>query len=221
MSAVEASVFRHPSSTVDQVVLNADGSFGGELASELGSKVDYPSGGADGDLLTKSGTTTAWAAPSSGLELIATVAIGTAVSTVSVNNCFSATYTNYKILMSEMTGSGNVDITMQLSGLTSSNYNWRQVNATTTTVAAAGEDAATSWVVCRVDAGTQNASSIDVYAPAVIGNRIGFAAISNGQNLARMIAGQYTTAGNATGFTIAPTSGTISGGAIRVYGYRD
>jgi hypothetical protein len=41
MSAVEASVFRHPSSTVDQVVLNADGSFGGELNDVLGSK---PSG---------------------------------------------------------------------------------------------------------------------------------------------------------------------------------
>jgi hypothetical protein len=44
MSAVEASVFRHPSSTVDQVVLNADGSFGGELASELGSKLDVAGG---------------------------------------------------------------------------------------------------------------------------------------------------------------------------------
>jgi len=44
MSAVEASVFRHPSSTVDQVVLNADGSFGGELASELGSKLDLAGG---------------------------------------------------------------------------------------------------------------------------------------------------------------------------------
>jgi len=44
MSAVEASVFRHPSSTVDQVVLNADGSFGGELASELGSKLDIAGG---------------------------------------------------------------------------------------------------------------------------------------------------------------------------------
>jgi len=44
MSAVEASVFRHPSSTVDQVVLNADGSFGGELASELGSKLPIAGG---------------------------------------------------------------------------------------------------------------------------------------------------------------------------------
>jgi hypothetical protein len=44
MSAVEASVFRHPSSTVDQVVLNADGSFGGELATELGSKLNIAGG---------------------------------------------------------------------------------------------------------------------------------------------------------------------------------
>jgi len=44
MSAVEASVFRHPSSTVDQVVLNADGSFGGELNDVLGSKLDLAGG---------------------------------------------------------------------------------------------------------------------------------------------------------------------------------
>jgi len=40
VSTMRVTTLKNESSTIDQIVLNADGSFGGELASELGSKYD-------------------------------------------------------------------------------------------------------------------------------------------------------------------------------------
>ena len=44
MSTMRVTTLKNESSSVDQVVLNADGSFGGELASQLGSKLDLAGG---------------------------------------------------------------------------------------------------------------------------------------------------------------------------------
>jgi hypothetical protein len=44
MSTMRVTTLKNEASTVDQIVLNADGSFGGELASELGSKLNIAGG---------------------------------------------------------------------------------------------------------------------------------------------------------------------------------
>jgi hypothetical protein len=44
MSTMRVTTLKNESSTVDQIVLNADGSFGGELASTLGSKLNIAGG---------------------------------------------------------------------------------------------------------------------------------------------------------------------------------
>jgi hypothetical protein len=44
MSTMRVTTLKNEASTVDQIVLNADGSIGGELGSELGSKLDLAGG---------------------------------------------------------------------------------------------------------------------------------------------------------------------------------
>ena len=160
-------------------------------------------------------------APAGGLELIATVSIGSAVSSVTVNNCFSSTYTNYRIVISEATGSGSNQLRIKFPGLTSSNYNSRGLQVSTSAATAEGDTTASQWVVGYVDVGTANGVSIDIYAPAIAGNRIGFSAIGNGKDRSYLYAGQYSTNGSATGMTLDTNTGTISGGEIRIYGYKD
>lgn len=157
----------------------------------------------------------------SGLAKISTTAVGSGVSTISVSNCFSATYTNYRIVISELTGSTTNQLRMKFAGLTGSNYNSREWNVTSTTGTAAGDTSATQWVIGYMDTGSANAVSVDVYAPAVTGNRIGFTSLSNGRDRVQIFAGQYAANGDTTGFTIDTNTGTFSGGEIRVYGYKD
>ena len=58
----------------------------------------------------------------SGLVLISTTTIGTSVSTVTVSNAFSATYDNYKIILSGGVASGSAAITIILGATTSRYY---------------------------------------------------------------------------------------------------
>ena len=44
MSTVEAANFKNPSASVDQIVLNTDGSIGGELGDTLAAKLPYSYG---------------------------------------------------------------------------------------------------------------------------------------------------------------------------------
>lgn len=66
MSTLKLESLQHPDSANENIILNADGSVGGELATTLASKADYPSGGTDGQALIKSGMTTAWGSAGGG-----------------------------------------------------------------------------------------------------------------------------------------------------------
>ena len=73
-----------------------------------------------------------WAAPAggAGLTLVKTVTIGSSASTVAVTDAFSATYDNYKIIVSGGVGSNDSNFNLQL-GATTSNYGWYEQLMTT------------------------------------------------------------------------------------------
>jgi hypothetical protein len=101
------------------------------LNDEFGAKLTYPSGGADGDALIKSGTSAAWGA-AGGLTLITSESF-TAVSSLTISNCFSATYDNYVITMQ---ANGLVSAQLRTGSTTATaNYDdqFLQVNDTTFT----------------------------------------------------------------------------------------
>ncbi len=157
-----------------------------------------------------------------GLQLIKTQTIGTAVSSVTVSDVFSATYDNYLITISGGVASGNVDLKLTL-GSTATGYYYALVYATYNSASAAAVVAqnTTSWAYTGSGSSDTLSFHVNVDNP--------FAAK---RTVARAVLAQpYTTGAGGgfggyladnssyTGFTITTSSGTMTGGTIRVYGY--
>jgi hypothetical protein len=168
----------------------------------------------------------AGAAAAPGLTLVKTQTIGSAVSTVTVTNAFSATYDNYLILISGGTTSATagVGFSMQLGSTTTGYYVAGFYNyANSATITGDSYNNTSSFVgVCN---GTTTSTS------AVI--------TLTGPNLAKPTAAQYqsqrtetsdsiaarymafeSSSTQHTDFTLSVTnSATATGGTIKVYGY--
>jgi hypothetical protein len=158
-----------------------------------------------------------------GLELVKTQTIGTAVSSVEVTSAFSSAYDNYKVVVSGGSSSADTYLKMTL-GSTSSGYYW----ASTYVGYASGgptRDALANGAFWIPGATTSNGISVTAelfnpnvasatwYTSTVVELRtVGVTYFANGY-LANTT--QYTS------FTLAPNTGTLTGGTIRVYGYRN
>jgi hypothetical protein len=169
---------------------------------------------------------TAWVIPNQtttnpeGLELVKVQTIGTAVSTVDVADAFSSTYDNYMITVNGGQSSASCDLRMRL-GATNSGYYWSILySGWSNSSSTEGSTANSAWPY--VGSGTTTTL-----------NAIAFV---NSPNLAEntILNGSYIAVGNAirtmgmlnnttqyTAFTLLPNTGTLTGGTIRVYGYRN
>jgi hypothetical protein len=207
-----------------QVNLPATTNYDGNLLSAtLGSKLDYPSGGADGNVLTKSGTAAAWSAPeAAGLTLI-TADSFTAVSSVSINNCFSATHKTYQIVIEGTSTGARIDLRLRASGTDASgaNYDVQNVSVANTTFAGARNTDQTSFF--------QGGGLIeDDMGLAVI--TISNAAVATKTSLVSHMTDSPSVAYRATGGVHQLTNAydgitflfsATSSGTIRIYGYKD
>jgi hypothetical protein len=162
------------------------------------------------------------ASASSGLTLISTTTIGTTVASVTVSGAFSATYDAYKIIITGGTGSAlDADLNMTLGATTSAyyiaepgaNYSGGTFNGTSTNNGAAWNS------IGRVLHDGLN-MNVEVNAPFLAKNTFITGAISN-ENTARTFAGRLQNSTSYTAFTLTPSSGTLTGGTIRVYGYQN
>jgi hypothetical protein len=156
-----------------------------------------------------------------GLWLVTSQTIGTAVSTVAVLNCFSSDYETYRVTVSGGAASAGTSLTMQLGASTASYYyGGTLVTYSTGAVTGTAGNNVASWVV---GAGTTANLHADVSL-----NNVSLAEIStyhaydgNPVSQARNWSGVHNVATAYTGFTLACTGGaTMTGGTIRVYGYR-
>ncbi len=159
----------------------------------------------------------------SALVLVKTQTIGSAVASVSVTDAFSATYDNYKILLSGGESSAsNVTLSMQL-GATTTGYSsvvFYVDFATTTTPASAGVNNGASWE--QIGSGATNGLhlDIDLLAPFLSKRTTFSGGLSTFSNaLGGPAAGIQNSTTSFTGFTLTPSTGTLTGGVIRVYGY--
>ena len=163
-----------------------------------------------------------------GLTHIAT-ATPTAVQSISINDCFSATYQNYLILANFTAAVGaNAAITMRLrvSGTdATTNYNWQLMQAVSSSaVPTAGSSLATSsFNVGEIDASSLVCNAqITAFNPFATSktfiNVNGQSQLSTARYDTKIITGFHSDATSYDGFTII-TSGTSVTGIIRVYGY--
>ncbi len=172
-----------------------------------------------GEVLTAADTNTYL--NNGGLVYVKAQTIGTAVASVTVSDCFSSTYDNYRITITGGTASVASDYGLQLSGITTSVYQTFGYFMTpgTATLFAYGPAATTQWLI-----GSQNtvryASIFDIISPNLTQQKF----FTNCAGLSTTgfyaFSGSCTSTAAATGFTVTANTGTLTGGTITVYGYR-
>lgn len=157
----------------------------------------------------------------SGLVLIKSQTIGSAVSSVAVTGVFSSTYDNYLILLTGGTGSTAAGLNMTL-GATATGYYFGGANSAygSASVASSRGSNATSWPFGGSSSlGMVGAATLlgpNLAARTFINTQYGFPDTGDSGNYA---SGFLNNATQYTDFTLTPGSGTITGGTIRVYGY--
>ena len=197
----------------------------GDLAA-YGTAVDRLAVGTNGQVLTAdSGETLGvkWADASGGLTLI-TADTFTSVSSFSVNDCFTAAYDNYRVIITG-TGSSNSSLTsfrMRSAGTdaTSANYEVQRLDVAASAASGVRQTGITSgWAaVLRT---TESSVVYDILRPhdAIRTNVIATALDAGGPSI-QMAFTQHTLANSYSGITFISAVGTITG-IIRIYGYED
>ena len=169
---------------------------------------------------------TAWVtwgtAPSAGgLELISATVIGNAVSTVTVSNAFSATYDAYKItICGGASSAANPALRLQL-GSTTANYAMSIIYSSyNNTPLAAGSSGQSSFLYAGSGSQTTLSMNIDLFNPFL--TELTFIYGWDSSNSSGGATGGYLNDTTSyTAFTVFPSSGTITSGTIRVYGYKN
>jgi hypothetical protein len=169
---------------------------------------------------------TAWvtwgASPSGGLDLISATAIGSAVSSVTVSSAFSSTYDSYKILVVPGTASAGVALRLTL-GATSTGYYWSYTGRSFANSAAGSASANGSSFELANTTTTAFAASCELLGPNLAKNTVFYGNYIDPSTTgaAGIIYGFLNDTTAYTAFTITTSSGTITGGTIRVYGYKN
>jgi hypothetical protein len=167
---------------------------------------------------------TAAAMDSIGLWLVKTQTIGTAVSSVTVTDAFSADYDNYRIIVSGGVASANMAVNLTL-GSTATGYYRAGVFVVynSTTVNGIAQQNQTSFAEAFSGTANQVAGIIDIINP-FLAKTTGFQTNVAGVGPTRyalFLAGYLSDTTSYTAFTLTPSTGTMTGGTIRVYGYRN
>ena len=157
---------------------------------------------------------TALGTKKAGMVLLSTLSFN-GVASQSINDVFSSTYDNYKIMF-DCAGSDYINLRMRASGTDASgaNYTEQTLEAFTTTVQGSRRTAQTSL---RIGYAT---SQVEIYlynpnkaSPTYIKSNV----IIN-ENSVAFYYGAHTLSTAYTGFTFFPTSAT-STGSLSVYGF--
>ncbi len=180
----------------------------------------YPSF-ASGDVLTAADMNAV------GLWLVKTQTVGTAVASVTVTDAFSSTYDNYRIIYTGGAASASCTLSLQFGiGGTMTTTNYYGAAAYANLGAAAWQLAINNPGSQCDNVGNGNTTSAylmtdvlmpnlaeqtSIFGPYVLSDfgRFGL------HSFAQLSTTQFTS------FKITPSAGTLTGGTIRVYGYRN
>lgn len=150
----------------------------------------------------------------------------TSASSISINDCFSSTYDNYRIIFDCVT-SGTQNITFQFrngsGNVTASNYLFQNILGSSSTVSGGRASGQSSFELLYQAVGAV-AITMDVFEPfATDYTRI---VSQSGRDLSGTspslfsVVGGYNQTTSLTGITFANSAGNITGN-IRIYGYKN
>jgi hypothetical protein len=154
-----------------------------------------------------------------GLWLVKTVTIGTGVSSVPVTGAFSADYDNYLVTLSGSSATLSTSLVCQLGSVTSGyryTFNYTTYSGIPLAI---GTTTATGFEYVGAMTTTSAAAYITLQNPFLARNTFCQGSAAN-TVFAGTVSGILATTDSFTGFTIITGGGTLTGGEIRVYGYR-
>mgnify|MGYP006278462453 CR=1 FL=1 len=155
-----------------------------------------------------------------GLQLITAQTIGSAVSSVTVSNCFSATYDNYKIIVSGGAASTGTTMRMTLGSTAAGYYYGGYYSALNSASNGQGyEGNVAYWQNVKITTNGLNAS-MELYSPYLSARTMMWSTTidATSSGYIQHMAGFLDNATSYTSFTLTTASGTVTGGTIRVYG---
>lgn len=156
-----------------------------------------------------------------GLWLVKTQTVGTAVSSVTVSSAFSADYDNYRVIVTGGSSSANAYLRFALTG-GSSVYDQNLLYGTYAAGAATntGSVNGSNWPYTGYAESTAGLNMVlELQQPYASKYTMFSAPVSNFE-LGAAAAGRHKASTSFTGFTISPSTGTLTGGTIYVYGYK-
>ena len=164
--------------------------------------------------------------PPGGLELVSTTTIGTTVTSVVLTSVFSATYDNYKIILSGGAASTTSDGNFILGATTTgyySGFSYQAISSGGGFNSSGGTNASSCSTVFAYSANGINAM-IDLYQPFLTSRTTYFftaQTMATGGN--RWQGGGFQdSATSFTGITFSTQGGhTLTGGTIKVYGFKN
>jgi hypothetical protein len=176
-----------------------------------------------GEVLTSADTNTYLA--NSGLVYVKQVTVPSGATSVDITSCFSSTYDNYVISLSGISTSTNNSMNLfllQTTTPTSSGWYGTEFYCATGNSAWSGQVSASNAGAAYCSAGSSAAgysSIVNIQSPNLAQyTRLQYQSVDS-----VFLRNGYAYHGANTqydGCRLAPTSGTISGGTITVYGYR-
>jgi hypothetical protein len=161
-----------------------------------------------------------------GMVLVKTQTVGSGVTSVVVNDAFSAAYDNYEILWTGgvmASSSGDSQLTFALNG-SSTGYSSILRYSHGSAMSVASQSNATQWNWIGGGSTESGLMQIKLYSPYLsIHTRMDSNAYNSWNNVFLGNSnGYHAVASSYTGFTVNVSgTGTMSGGTIRVYGYNN
>lgn len=158
-----------------------------------------------------------------GLVLITTQTVGSAVSSVTVSSAFSSTYDNYLVLYQGGSSSATNDIRVTFGATTTGYYSsgyYMNFSASTMNGQFINNGA---YISAGRGTTAGNNLRMDVFGPnladetIVMINSVGPVT----SDVSQINQGFVNNTTQYTAFTLTPSTGTLTGGVIRVYGYQN
>lgn len=159
-----------------------------------------------------------------GLWRVTTVAVGTGVTSVQINNCFNSNFDNYRVTFTNIDCTTNGDVmAMQLTAsgtVSAANYAGNTFYVSTGTTGGLTNAALSAYFEVLSISNTSTASgSFDVYQPALAQwTRLHFGPTVD-DTYFRFGGGVHKVTTAYDGMKISAVVGSMTGGTITVYGY--
>ena len=174
-----------------------------------------------GEVLTAADTNTYL--NNGGLVYVKSQTIGTAVTSVTVSDAFSATYDNYRIIISGGAGSTNTNLSMTLGATATGYYDIGIYSQLTVgTVLTYNNANTTSWASVGYVSANGLYGNIEIHDPYnakwTIFDSVAMQPVAVGY--VNRASGFLNNTTSYTAFTLTLGAGTMTGGTITVYGYR-